>query len=228
MAYAEAIAHGLPVVGTSAGAIPDTVPRGAGSLSRPTIRPRSHRRFGASLRIRMSGCGWAAPRARPPAASRPGKSPRRFFRARLRPWNERIFCCLAGATRTIRRTRAQRGCLLRRCRVVQTARFIADRRPRLWHRFGSSSTGPAACRTTELAACRQRSRSACRCGEHAYTPEDVTVSAVALDLTRDLEAALEGPIDLVTASALLDLVSKTWLERLAVEKSRVQSRSMRR
>ena len=48
-------------------------------------------------------------------------------------------------------------------------------------------------------------------------PKDVTVSTVALDLTRDLEAALEGPIDLVSASALLDLVSKTWLERLTVE-----------
>jgi glycosyltransferase involved in cell wall biosynthesis len=32
MAYAEAIAHGLPVVGTTAGAIPDTVPAGAGVL----------------------------------------------------------------------------------------------------------------------------------------------------------------------------------------------------
>jgi glycosyltransferase involved in cell wall biosynthesis len=32
MAYAEAIAHGVPVVGTQAGAIPDTVPAGAGVL----------------------------------------------------------------------------------------------------------------------------------------------------------------------------------------------------
>jgi glycosyltransferase involved in cell wall biosynthesis len=32
MAYAEAIAHGLPVIGTSAGATPDTVPAGAGVL----------------------------------------------------------------------------------------------------------------------------------------------------------------------------------------------------
>ena len=35
MAYAEAIAHGLPVIGTKAGAIPDTVPPGTGVLVAP-------------------------------------------------------------------------------------------------------------------------------------------------------------------------------------------------
>ena len=35
MAYAEALCHGLPVIGTTAGAIPDTVPPGAGLLVPP-------------------------------------------------------------------------------------------------------------------------------------------------------------------------------------------------
>src|SRR5262249_6256539 len=35
MAYAEAIAHGVPVIGTTAGAIPETVPASAGVLVPP-------------------------------------------------------------------------------------------------------------------------------------------------------------------------------------------------
>jgi hypothetical protein len=49
------------------------------------------------------------------------------------------------------------------------------------------------------------------------SPPDVHVATVPIDLNRDLEMALDGPADLVTTSALLDLVSEAWLTRLAVE-----------
>jgi hypothetical protein len=48
-------------------------------------------------------------------------------------------------------------------------------------------------------------------------PPDIRVVTRPVDLVRDLELALEGPLDLVTMSALLDLVSLEWLERLAIE-----------
>jgi hypothetical protein len=44
-----------------------------------------------------------------------------------------------------------------------------------------------------------------------------TATTMPLDLVRDLEAALDGAVDLVTTTALLDLVSMEWLDRLAVE-----------
>lgn len=44
----------------------------------------------------------------------------------------------------------------------------------------------------------------------------VDVTLLAIDLARDLESALAEPVDLVTLSALLDLVSAGWLDRLAL------------
>ena len=43
----------------------------------------------------------------------------------------------------------------------------------------------------------------------------VTVTTEAADLNHNLEAVFDNPVDLVTISALLDLVSDAWLERLA-------------
>ena len=54
-----------------------------------------------------------------------------------------------------------------------------------------------------------------RAASASYPNAKVTTAAI--DLARDLEAALDGAVDLVTTSALLDLVSDRWLERFITE-----------
>ena len=65
MAYAQAIAHGVPVIGTTGGAIPDTVPKGAGIL----VAPDDIEAFSDALRriigvpderTRLADAAWAA------------------------------------------------------------------------------------------------------------------------------------------------------------------------
>ena len=70
MAYAEALSHGLPVIGTTAGAIPDTVPQEAGLLVAPGDAGElagALRRViaDAELRRRLSDAALAAARALP-------------------------------------------------------------------------------------------------------------------------------------------------------------------
>jgi glycosyltransferase involved in cell wall biosynthesis len=65
MAYTEALAHGLPVIGTTAGAIPETVPDGAGLLvpaGDPAALAEALRRVitDNSLRLRLSEAALAA------------------------------------------------------------------------------------------------------------------------------------------------------------------------
>jgi glycosyltransferase involved in cell wall biosynthesis len=68
MAYAEALAHGLPVIATVAGAIPDTVPAGAGVL----VPPDDVEALAAALRRLVEQPG---ERARMAAAARTARFP---------------------------------------------------------------------------------------------------------------------------------------------------------
>jgi glycosyltransferase involved in cell wall biosynthesis len=66
MAYAEAIAHGLPIIGTRTGAIPDTVPPGAGIL----VPPDDAAALGAAMRSMIS-YGWLRERCAAVARAAP-------------------------------------------------------------------------------------------------------------------------------------------------------------
>jgi len=70
MAYAEAIAHGVPVIGTTAGAIPQTVPASAGVLVPPDDVPALTTALQRLIETQVSANTW--PPARRLCAFPPG------------------------------------------------------------------------------------------------------------------------------------------------------------
>jgi len=56
--------------------------------------------------------------------------------------------------------------------------------------------------------------SALDCAQASAVAAGVEARTILLDLANDLQAALDGPINIVTTSAFLDLVSQGWLEQL--------------
>src|SRR5665647_2196796 len=167
MAFSEAIAHGLPVIGTTAGAIPETVPAGAGVLVAPDDAASLVRIFDCSAqRHRMTGfsADWLALREPHDA------------RARNPAVLNAVVASLAGYP-SIRIVDLA-------CGTGSTLRVLAPQFPTGQHwRLVDNDLSLLA----RAAAMVQ--------------PAGGTFTTAPLDLNRDLEAALDGPIDLLTTSA---------------------------
>ena len=215
MAFAEALAHGLPVIGTTAGAIPDTVPPDAGVL----VEPNDVKALTRALRMLIENPKerqWLASGAREAGAALPtwdesGEALRRRDRG--------AGMSFSAAWLELREPYDRRA---RNAAVIDAVAAALAGRPSVTIVDLACGTGstfraltPLHQGAAELAAGRQRSQPA---GPRAaIVAPDINVTTMPIDLNRDLEAALDGPVDLVTTSALLDLVSDEWLERLVVE-----------
>jgi len=83
------------------------------------------------------------------------------------------------------------------CGIGATLRALSSRLPRkqTWHLVDNNV-------------------SALDCAQGIAAGPGVEVRTILLDLANDLQAALDGPISIITTSALLDLVSREWLEQL--------------
>ncbi len=100
---------------------------------------------------------------------------------------------------------------LERCsliRVVDLASGLGSMLRALAPRLASPQVWRLVDNNSELLACARRMM---------MPSAGLTVELRGLDLSHHLEDALDGTIDLVTASALLDIVSGGWLDRLLCE-----------
>ena len=209
MAYSEAIAYGLPVVGTRAGAIPDTVPSRAGIL----VAPDDVAAFALALRRLiadpMSETALPLPHGRLPQNFRPGRIPRKLWH----DVGERHVSGFSADWLTLREPYDLRA---RSREVIAAVAALVAALPSVHIVDLACGTGAT---VRALTAHFRPGRSggsstmilASLAGRTRWRSPTSKVTAVPLDLNRDLEAALDGPMDLVTTSAFLDLVS----ERLA-------------
>jgi len=230
MVLAEALAHGLPVVSTTAGAIPQTVPPQAGllvppgdvcaladAIERVMVDPALRDSLAAAARTAAAGLpDWDSAAGlflrvlaslretadKPPADALAFSSAWLALRepcdhaARAEVLTQALcrFLQAASPAGSLR-------ILDLACGSGSTFRYLAPR-------LGGGQHWRMVDRDAALLALLPH-----RCGLGAGV-SDVTIEPVQLDLAGDLACLPLAGVDLVTASALLDLVSADWLDRL--------------
>ena len=239
MVLAEAIGHGLPVVSTTAGAIPRTVPAGAGLLVPPGDvgalaealaevigRPDARRALAAAARrAARSLPDWQTAAKRfievltsvATAGDGAGGAGHAFAATWLALREPHDHAARADAlTRQLaaflRERPARR--LPDRLRILDlgcgTGSTLRDLAPRLG---GAQAWTLVDNDATLLAALPQMQA----LGREDRGGPDLHLAPLPMDLAEGIEQLALADVDLVTASALLDLVSASWLDRLVAQ-----------